>query len=105
MTDFSRLNVLGSIPAPATAVDACLPDGFILGNGLRIADGAGCLLVNGEALEWRPWVGRSRRLINAKRQWECDPEAWAILKLVWPKPGTPLSTVPIVVANLLSIIS
>ena len=86
-TDFSKLDVLNSAPAPTTAIDICLPDGFQLDNGLRITNGGGCLLINGEALEWRPWEGQQGRLINAKGQWECTNQAWGVLSLVWPKPG------------------
>ncbi|KAI9882762.1 MAG: pre-mRNA-splicing factor 8 [Watsoniomyces obsoletus] len=86
-TDFAKLDVLGGTPPPATAIDACLPDGFIIGNGLRLSNGSGCLLINGEVAEWRPWEGGSRtRLLNEQGQWECDPAAWGVLSLVWPKP-------------------
>ena len=30
-------------------------------------------------------------MINTKGQWECDDDAWGLLDLVWPKPGTSLS--------------
>ncbi len=86
-TDFAKLDVLGGAPPPATAIDACLPDGFIIGNGLRISQGSGCLLVNGEVVEWRPWEGHSRGMLNEQGQWECDDAAWGVLSLVWPKPG------------------
>jgi NADH dehydrogenase [ubiquinone] 1 alpha subcomplex assembly factor 3 len=88
-TDFSTLDILGSSPPPTTAVDACLSDGFHLGNGLKIGGGSGCLLVGGEAFEWRPWEGGSgqRRLVNGKGQWDVAREVWALLELVWPKPG------------------
>jgi hypothetical protein len=88
-TDFSTLDVLANSPPPATAVDACLPDGFHLSNGLKIGGGSGCLLVGGEAFEWRPWdVSRSPRpMINGKGQWDVAKEAWALLEVVWPKPG------------------
>ncbi|KAI9786006.1 MAG: hypothetical protein M1816_008158 [Peltula sp. TS41687] len=86
-TDFSKLDVLSDVPAPTTAIDVCLPDGFQLDNGLRITGGGGCLLVNGEALEWRPWeAGGGRGLVNDVGQWECDDQAWGVLDLVWPKP-------------------
>ena len=88
------MNVLGNIPAPTTAIDACLSDGFHLDNGLKIGGGNGCLLVGGEAFSWRPWESGSRagesekgRMINKKMQWDVQKEAWGILDLVWPKPG------------------
>ncbi|KAI9750842.1 MAG: Translation factor pelota [Chaenotheca gracillima] len=85
-TDFSKLNVLGDTPAPATSIDACLPDGFQLDSGLKVVGGNGVLLLSGEAFSWRPWVGRNGRLLNSKGQWECGKEAWGILDLVWPRP-------------------
>ena len=94
MTDFGSLNVLNNSPPPTTAIDACLSDGFHLDNGIKIGDGSGCLLIAGEAFSWRPWeagVGKSgrstRRMINAKGQWDVEKEAWGVLDLVWPKPG------------------
>lgn len=87
-TDFSRLDVLGGAPPPTTAIDACLPDGFLLNNGVHIVGGSGCLLVNGEAFTWRPWEGGHAKLVNAKGQWECPDKAWGALSLVWPKPGS-----------------
>ena len=87
-TDFSRLDVLANTPSPATAIDMCLPDGFLLGNSLEVTGGTGCFLLNGEALLWRPWEASTGGLINARGQWECDDNAWGALSLVWPKPGT-----------------
>ena len=88
------MNVLGNTPAPTTAIDACLSDGFHFDNGLKISGGSGCLLVAGEAFSWRPWEAGSRlggsgkgRIINKKGQWGVEKEAWGILDLVWPKPG------------------
>ena len=69
---------------------------------------SGVLLVGGEAFRWRPWVregckegtigeggvgnegegGRTGRLKNPKGQWEVQKEAWGVLDLVWPKPGS-----------------
>lgn len=93
-TDFGSLDVLGNIPAPTTAIDACLSDGFHLDNGLKIGGGSGCLLVAGEAFSWRPWEAfgsggdeRKRRMLNEKGQWDVQKEAWGVLDLVWPKPG------------------
>ena len=96
-TDFGSMNVLGNTPAPTTAIDACLSDGFHFDSGLKIGGGSGCLLVGGEAFSWRPWEAGSRpqgsgkgRMINKKGQWDVENEAWGILDLVWPKPGTTL---------------
>jgi hypothetical protein len=105
-TDFSELNVLGSIPAPATAVDACLDDGFHLDNGAKVTGGDGILLVGGEAFRWRPWeafrtenVGFAEyqecqhyqnlqaSMVNAKGQFEVPEEVWGLLSLIWPRPG------------------
>ncbi|KAL2350847.1 hypothetical protein BJ546DRAFT_856883 [Cryomyces antarcticus] len=110
-TDFGALNVLGSTPAPTTAIDACTSDGFALDNGLRVS-GCGILLVAGEAFRWKPWssgrlggspsssTGGAGKLVNAKGQWEVDRAAWGILDLVWPKPdlliiGTGPGIIPI----------
>ena len=91
-TDFNEMNVLNNTVAPSTSIDACLDDGFQLNNGLKITGGSGVLLMGGEAFSWRPWTSKKGRLINGKGQWECGKDAWGILDLVWPKPGT--STVP-----------
>ena len=91
-TDFSSLNVLGNTPAPSTSIDACLWDGFHLDSGVKITGGTGVLLVAGEAFSWRPWEAgkgvKKMRLVNDKGQWEVEDEAWGLLGLVWPKPGT-----------------
>lgn len=90
-TDFGSLDVLGNIPLPTAAIDACLTNGFHFDNGLKINDGSGCLIVAGEAFSWRPWELRSlgrKSMINSKGQWNVDIGAWGILDLVWPKPGT-----------------
>jgi NADH dehydrogenase [ubiquinone] 1 alpha subcomplex assembly factor 3 len=94
-TDFNALNVLGNIPAPATAIDACLDSGFHLNNGVKVSNGDGVLLVGGEAFAWRPWkaVGAENdaaardAMINSKGQFELDESVWGLLNLVWPKPG------------------
>lgn len=98
-TDFSNLDVLGGTPVPSTAIDACLWDGFHLNNGVKITNGAGVLLVAGEAFAWKPWnaariTGKegyegmgTKRLVNNRGVFEVGPEAWGILGLVWPKPG------------------
>lgn len=91
-TDFSSLDVLGGTPAPSTAIDATLWDGFHLDNGVKIGDGAGVLLVNGEAFAWRPWDANTnlnqgnKRLVNAKGQFELPEQVFGILSLVYPKP-------------------
>ena len=79
---------------PTTAVDACLPDGFIFDSGLSVRDGAGCLLVAGEVFGWRPWDAGGggggagvASLVNAKGQWHVDRSVWGVLDLIWPKPG------------------
>jgi hypothetical protein len=89
-TDLGALNVLADIAAPTTAIDACVNDGFLLNNGLKITGGDGCLLVDGESFAWRPWEGdgtEMRGMINEKGQWEVGEQAWSLLRLLWPKPG------------------
>ena len=88
-TGFSSFDVLANSPPPATAIETCYSDGFDLSNGVRIRDGSGCLLVGGEAFEWRPWKGTTPRspIVNRKGQWEVAEEAWALLEVVWPRPG------------------
>jgi NADH dehydrogenase [ubiquinone] 1 alpha subcomplex assembly factor 3 len=55
------------------------------------------LLIAGEAFGWKPWEAggnedtrgpESLRLVNDKGQFEVSDEAWGLLRLVWPKPGT-----------------
>jgi hypothetical protein len=86
------MDVLGQTPAPATSIDACLPDGFVLGDGaVTISGGSGALLVAGEAFAWRPWEGSDKkRLVNGKGQWEVEAleAAFGVLGVVWPRPGT-----------------
>lgn len=88
-TDFSSLDVLAESPPPATAVEQCLSDGFDLSNGVKIREGSGCLLVGGEAFEWRPWKVTTPRspIVNRKGQWDVAQAAWALLEVVWPRPG------------------
>jgi hypothetical protein len=103
-TDFSALDVLRNTVAPATSIDACTGDGFALNNQMRIS-GCGILLVGGEAYRWRPWLHKGRKegtiagggtgddamtgkLLNAKGQWEVQEQAWGVLELLYPKPGT-----------------
>lgn len=77
------------MPAPTTAIDMCMEDGFAMNSGLKIA-GAGVLLAAGEAFAWRPWTndsnGTRKNLRNAKGQFHIPEQAWAILDLLWPKP-------------------
>lgn len=54
------MNMLGNMPVPTTAVDACLEDGFALDSGLKIS-GSGVLLVSGEAFKWSPWLRKGER--------------------------------------------
>ncbi|KAF3357103.1 hypothetical protein VdG1_03417 [Verticillium dahliae VDG1] len=75
-TDLADFDVLGSTPIPSTNIEATLPRGFLLNSGLSIFDGAGALLVNGEALT----------LVNKKGQFELPAEAFAVLSLMWPRP-------------------
>lgn len=87
-TDFGALDVLGNTPVPSTAIDVCMSDGFHLNSGARVLDGAGVLLVGGEAFSWRPWVSRGeKRLLNAKGQWEVPNDSLGLLGLLWPRPG------------------
>lgn len=89
-TDFAALNVLGNIPAPTTAIDACLDTGFHLNSGVKVTGGDGVLLVGGEAFAWSPWkvnAGMKSDMLNKKGQFEVDEQAWGLLGLVWPRPG------------------
>ena len=87
-TDFGQLNVLGNIPLPASAIDACLPNGFQLSNGAHIAN-AGMMLVGGEVFKWWPWTrgSENQHLLNSKGLWEVPGHALGVLETVWPKPG------------------
>ena len=92
-TDFGAMDVLASAPVPSTAVEVCHGDGFQLNSGVRIEGGDGALLVGGEAFVWRPWESNAgtttttKRLVNAKGQWEVGAEVWGVLGMVWPRPG------------------
>lgn len=57
-TDFSAMDIFNSSATPqaANAIDACTPTGFHLSNGLKTTNGAGLLLLGGEAFAWRPWT-------------------------------------------------
>jgi NADH dehydrogenase [ubiquinone] 1 alpha subcomplex assembly factor 3 len=99
--DFAALDVLRNTVTPATSIDACTSEGFALNNNMRIS-GCGVLLIGGEAYRWRPWLKKDAtmqddaaedyamtgQLLNAKGQWEVPDEAWGLLDMVWPKPGT-----------------
>lgn len=85
-TDFSRMDILGAAPAPSTSVDICSSDGFKLDSGVSVYHGRGVLLAGGEAFEWQPW-GPDKRLLNDRGQWEVPEEAFALLDLLWPRPG------------------
>ncbi|KAI1337833.1 hypothetical protein F5Y15DRAFT_389329 [Xylariaceae sp. FL0016] len=88
-TDLEKMDVLGNTPVPATSVDICMSDGFQLNSGIKIMDGAGALLVGGEAFAWRPWESRTDgklQLLNAKGQWDVPPESLGLLSLLWPRP-------------------
>jgi NADH dehydrogenase [ubiquinone] 1 alpha subcomplex assembly factor 3 len=95
-TDFAAMNILGNATPPNTGVDACTDDGFVLNNDMRVS-GCGVLLVGGEVFKWRPWSptakggsGGKRKLTDARGSWNVDREAWGVLDLIWPKPGTKL---------------
>ncbi|KAJ5609770.1 hypothetical protein N7528_010337 [Penicillium herquei] len=96
-TDFNALDVLANVPAPTTAIDACLDSGFHLNSGVKITGGDGMMLVGGEAFAWRPWkagegnetkddVAAKAGMLNAKGQFELSEEAWGLLSVVWPRP-------------------
>jgi len=89
-TDFGKMNVLGGIPPPASSIDTCYTDGFLLSNGTIVRD-AGMIVVGGEVFKWMPWKTKStepssKTLINVVGQWEIGKESLGILELLWPKP-------------------
>lgn len=111
--------MLANTSTPATAIDACLEDGFALNSGIKI-NGSGVLLVAGEAFHWNPPKSSTStspppnrrikpdttsRYSNAKGQFEmADPAAWGVLDLVWPRPdllvlGTGKRIVPVSLAT------
>lgn len=85
-TDFSRMDMLGQVAAPSTSVDVCMSEGFRLNSGAAVYDGGGVLLAGGEAFAWRPW-GADMKLLNDRGQWEVGEGAFAVLDLLWPRPG------------------
>lgn len=110
-TDFNALDIFSTMPAPSTAVDSCMTDGFALNSGLRIV-GAGVLLVAGEAFSWRPWhlskitkpFNHHSRVesspANPNIQLSIDQNAFGALDVLWPKPdlliiGTGPTTLPL----------
>jgi len=82
------MDVFSHTPAPTASIDACLPTGFHLGNGVKLTNGDGLLLISGEAFSWRPWLATKyrNRLVNNRGQWDTGDAAWGILRTVWPKP-------------------
>jgi len=115
------MDILSNTPAPTTAIDACMDDGFVLNSGLKIT-GGGVLLIGGEAFQWRPCTGEERqegntptkengadqrglpsarrKTRNHKGQFDVDRHSWGVLDLVWPKPdllilGTGPSIAPV----------
>ena len=79
------MDMLSNTPAPSTAIDACMDNGFALNSGLKVT-GAGVMLVAGEAFQWRPWECSGGSVKNKRGQFDVDKQAWGILDLVWPKP-------------------
>src|SRR5450756_886636 len=37
-TDFNELNVFSNIPPPASSIESCMQDGFVLANGVTVQD-------------------------------------------------------------------
>ncbi|TKA22602.1 hypothetical protein B0A50_08291 [Salinomyces thailandicus] len=120
-TDFSTMDILSGTPAPTTAIDSCMDEGFALNSGLKVI-GCGVMLVGGEAFRWRPWAKPGRKegtigsggtgddnkgvssqggkIKNERGQFEVDRQVWGVLDLVWPKPdllvlGTGPSIAPV----------
>lgn len=56
-TDFQAMDIYASagIEEPATSIDASLPDGFHLNNGVQTSGGRGVMLLGGEGFVWSPW--------------------------------------------------
>lgn len=83
----SNLDVLGSIPAPPSAVEATYIDGFLLNNGIRVHDGV--ILLNNEVFQWRPALkgGPEESKAKTRGMLELVEEAWGLLDVVYPKPG------------------
>lgn len=83
----SSLDVLGSIPAPPSAVEATYSDGFLLNNGVKVHDGV--MLLNNEVFLWQPALKGGIEESKAKTGGvlELAEEAWGLLDVVYPKPG------------------
>lgn len=89
-----------NVESPATSVDACVPDGFHLNNGIQTSGGAGILLLGGEAFVWRPWMttttaggagmgspgGGISGLLSSTGVLTLPKEAFGVLELLYPKP-------------------
>ncbi|KAI0017361.1 hypothetical protein F4780DRAFT_782440 [Xylariomycetidae sp. FL0641] len=87
LTDLDKYNVMADVPIPATSVDVCMSDGFKLNSGATTYDGAGVILINGEAFSWQPWLPRGEmKLLNKKGQWDVPKESLGLLSLLWPRP-------------------
>ena len=95
-TDFSAMDIFNtaSVQTPATAIDACTPDGFHLNNGTKTSGGAGILLVGGEAFTWRPWdtstaagsAPSAASLLSGTGVLSLPPQSLSVLALLYPKP-------------------
>ncbi|KAL7266657.1 hypothetical protein RUND412_010789 [Rhizina undulata] len=84
---FSNLDVVGSIPPPASSIEAVYGDGFLFQNGVKVRGGDGVLLVNNEVFRWRPATNGSEMEWKAKTGLlELDEEVWGLLDVVHPKP-------------------
>lgn len=91
--DLEAMDVLGNTPVPASSITACLEDGFAFQNGLRVDGGDGVLIVGGEVVRWRPWLGaKGMRFVNGKGQWELTQGVLGVLGVVWPRAGELLSS-------------
>ncbi|KAF2666216.1 hypothetical protein BT63DRAFT_458582 [Microthyrium microscopicum] len=91
-TDFNEMNVLGNVPPPASAIESCREDGFVLANGVNILK-SGIMLVAGEVFRWSPWNGKTdtkqdtmKGLLRLNGTVHFGPEVWGILDVIWPKP-------------------
>lgn len=95
-TDFSAMDIFNSSTTPqaAQSIDACTPTGFHLSNGTKTTSGRGLLLVGGEAFEWAPWrrgqggdtSGTTQALIDARGRLVIPPEAFSLLRHLYPRP-------------------
>ena len=91
---FSDLDVLSGLPTPASAVDAVLPDGFLLNNGLEIR-GDGVFILHNDAFRWKAVIpssgdddGEASKKAKKSGVLRLDEEVWGLLDVVYPKPGT-----------------